>query len=146
MLSSPNTNVRSWSHPRLAYRLIAGVSTFWILFSIHALVGSTVYIARGQPYCIAGQGSYSFFLALYSIICIFLLPSILMLIFGLLTIINVQQAQRRIQPTGGRGYVQRKDRHLLRMLIFQVLVTVLFTVPYGAFQVQTISMFFYVDQ
>lgn len=136
LLSSPKTNVRAWSQPRMAYRLIAGVSIFWMLLSIHTLVGSNTYIKFGQPFCLPGEGSYSLFVALYWIICIYLLPSILMIIFGLLTIINVRQAQRRIQPTGEGAYVRRKDRHLLRMLSFQVLVTIIFTIPRAVFQVE----------
>jgi hypothetical protein len=132
--------VRSWSHPRFAYRSIAAVSIFWILFSIHALIGSTIYSLPGYSYCYLKEGSYTFFVALYSIIINCLLSPTLMTVMGLLTIINVRRTQRRIHPRIGHGYMQRKDRHLLRMLLFQVLVDIIFTIPLGADQVRATSV------
>jgi hypothetical protein len=135
MLSSRSVRVRSWSQPRFAYRSIAAVSIFWILFSIHALIGSTINSLPGYSYCYLKQGSYTVFVALYSVIINYLLPPILMTVIGLLTIMNVRRTQRRIHPRIGHGYMQRKDRHLLRMLLFQVLVDVVFNIPAGVYQV-----------
>jgi hypothetical protein len=135
MLSSPNVNVRSWSKPRIAYRSIAVVSIFWILFSIHGLFGSIIYYDPGYSYCYIQQGSYTLFVTLYSIIINYLLPPILMSIIGLLTIVNVRRTQRRVHPTRRIGCMQRKDRYLFRMLLFQVLINVIFTIPPGLFQV-----------
>jgi hypothetical protein len=125
MLSSLNARARAWSQSRFAYRLVAGVSTFWILFSIHALFGSTIYSAPGYSYCYIQQGSYTLFVTLYAIIVNYLLPPILMIILGLLTIFNVRRVQRQIHPPTGHTYMNRKDRYLLRMLLFQVLVNVI---------------------
>lgn len=140
MLSSLSAKVRSWSRSRYAYRSIAGVSIFWILFSIHGLIGGVIYDRSGYSYCFIQQCTYTVFIALYSIIINYLLPPILMIILGLLTILNVRRTQRRIRPTTNSGYRQRKDRYLLRMLLFQVLINVIFTVPRGAFQVGMISL------
>jgi hypothetical protein len=111
------------------------LSIFWILFSIHGLIGAVIYDRSGYSYCFIQQGTYTVFVALYSIIINYLLPPILMIILGLLTILNVRRTQRRIPPTTNSGYRQRKDRYLLRMLLFQVLINVIFTLPPGAFQV-----------
>jgi hypothetical protein len=135
MLSSLNANVRSWSQPCFAYRSIAVVSIFWILFSIHGLFGSIIYYEPGYSYCYIQQGSYKLFVTLYSIIINYLLPPIMMVILGLLTIVNVQQTQRQIHPTGRTVLMQRKDRYLSLMLLFQVLINVSFTIPPGIFQV-----------
>ena len=131
--------MRGWSHPRIAYRLIAGVTVFWMLFSIHTLIGVTILPGPTGPFCYIGPGPYTIFATLYSIIISYSLPPILMIIFGLLTIANVQQAQRQIRPIAAGGYTQRKDRHLLHMLLFQVLINVLLTIPPGAYQVKIIS-------
>lgn len=139
MLSSLNVNIRLWSQPRFAYRWIAVVSIFWTIFSVHALFGSNIYHRMSGSFCTVQPGSYTLFLAIYSIICLYLLPPILMGILGVLTILNVRRVQRRIFPRTNRGRMQRKDRHLLRMLLFQVLVNIIFTVPRGVFQVLTIA-------
>jgi len=135
MLSSLNVRPRAWSHPRFAYRVIVGVSTFWMLFSIHAMFGSTIYSGPGYAYCFIEPGSYALFVTLYAVIINYLLPPTLMVILGLLTIINVRQIQRQVHSMASQRYMQRKDRHLLRMLLFQVLANVIFTIPPGAFQV-----------
>lgn len=135
MLSSPNMNLRSWCRPHFAYRSVAIVSIFWMLFSIHAFFGSTIYFGLGYSYCYIQEGSYTLFIALYSIIINYLLPPFLMTILGLLMIRNVRQVQRRVHPGINREETHRKNRHLLRMLFFQVLVSVVFTIPIAALQV-----------
>ena len=140
MLSSLKAKFRPWSQPRVAYRLIAVVSIFWVLFSSHAFFGSTIYFGLAGSYCYVQKGSYSLFITVYSICLNYLLPIILTIILGLLTIINVRQTQRRVRPTINGRYIQRKDRYLLRMLLFQVLVNTVFTLPLGAFQVKTPSL------
>ena len=136
MLSSLSARARRWSKPKVAYRLVAGVSLVWVVLSVHALVGSTVYSGPGYSYCYIQQGSYTLFIALYSIIIMYLSPAILMSILGVLTIINVRRAQRQIHPFASPGSIKRKDRHLLHMLLFQVVVSVIFTIPGAAFQVK----------
>ena len=96
MLSTVSIRTRSWSKPRVAYRLIAGVSIFWILFSIHGLIWSKIYWEPGYSYCYIEQGIYTLFVTLYAIIFNYSLPPILMIVLGLLTIINVQRSQRRV--------------------------------------------------
>ena len=139
MSSSLNVNNRLWSTPRFAYRLIAVVSIFWILFSIHAFFGSKIYYAFGYSFCSIEEGSYSLFVILYSIIINYLLPPILMVIFGLLTIINVRQTQKRVLGRIANGPMQRKDQYLLYMLLFQVLASVIFTIPMAVYQVLNTS-------
>ena len=137
--SSPNINFRSWSQSRFAYRLVAVTSIFWMLFYIHAFFGSTVYSGVSYSFCYIQEGSYALFVTIYLIIVNYLLPPVLMTVLGLLTIINVRQAQRRVHPNINRGYGQRKDRHLLRMLLFQVLFNVIFTIPIAVYQVAIVS-------
>ena len=143
MLSSLNVNNRLWTTPRFAYRLIIGVSIFWMLFSIHAFFGSKNDYVMGYSYCSIEKGSYAWFITFYGIIINYLLPPTLMVTFGLLTIINVQRTHRRIRDTTSRRTMQRKDQHLLRMLLFQVLVSVIFTVPMTVIQVETTLLFLY---
>lgn len=140
ILSSLKMNFRSWSQPRFAYRLVAMVSIFWTLFSIHAFFGSILYFEPASSFCYIQQGPYMLFITFYTIIINYLLPPFLMAILGLLTIANVRQAQRRVHPGANGGYTHRKDRHLLRMLLLQVFVSVTFTIPVAIYQVKTSSL------
>lgn len=80
------------------------------------------------------------FFIVYSIMINYLLPPFLMATLGLLTIFNVRKAQRRAQPGINREYSHRKDRYLLRMLLFQVIVHVIFTIPIAVHQVENVSL------
>ncbi|UJR16877.1 hypothetical protein I4U23_003775 [Adineta vaga] len=135
MLSSLNARTRLWSQTHFAYRLVAIVFIFWTIFSIHAIIGSTIIVEANYAFCYIENSGYKVFMSLYSIILNYLLPPILMAILGLLTIINVRRIQRQIHPVIGRGYVHRKDRYILHMLLFQVLVNVIFSLPAGVYQV-----------
>lgn len=98
MLSSRNVTVRTWSRPRIAYRLIAGVTLFWILFSVHTLIGTTILPSALGAICYVQPGTYTLFVAIYLITFNYSLPTILMVIFGLLTIANIRKTQRQIHP------------------------------------------------
>ncbi|CAF1047265.1 unnamed protein product [Rotaria sp. Silwood1] len=71
-----------------------------------------------------------------------LIPSLLMFIFGLMTILNIRHsAQRRIQPmsislmvqemtiNGQQQRWKKTDKHLLYMLLIQVILLTLFSLP-----------------
>ena len=120
---------RQWSRPSIAYRLIAIMFLVWSIYSVHALVGSNIQIAYGYAYCFIDSGTYGLFNALTAIIFNYTLPPLLMTILGLLTIYNVRRAQRQVHLTGGIAPMHQKDRHLLRMLLFQVLINVIFAIP-----------------
>lgn len=140
--SSMNARVRSWSRPYVAYRMIAVVTLFWVIFSIHPLIGAIIYQSPGQSYCYIQDGVYAIFVAFYSVICNYLLPPILMAVFGLLTIINIRRTRRRVQTAPGLAPMAQKDRYLFQMLIFQVLVNIIFTIPAGVYQVHLNWCFF----
>lgn len=141
MLSSAKVNVRLWSQPWFAHKLVAAVWIFWSLFSIHAFFDSAIYPGLGYTYCSVKEGPYTVFIAVYTIIFNFWLPPILMTILGLMTILNVRRSQRQVHPEINRGYTHRKDRYLLRMLLFQVLINVVLTIPIAVYQVETVVLF-----
>ena len=143
MLSSRSARVRAWSKPLFAYRSIAVVSAFWIVFSVHTLIGISIVPRPTGPMCYFTPGWYTLFSTLYSIIMSYSLPPILMVIFGLLTIANVRGIQSQIHPMTGGGYTQRKDRYVLHMLLFQVLTNIIFTIPGAIYQVEIIFLFLF---
>ena len=76
-----------------------------------------------------------------------LLPLLLMIIFGLLTVRNVHHAQRRVRTVTGvissrankntsaniseLSQAKKRDRQLLKMLLMQVILLFLFTCPHA---------------
>lgn len=114
-----------------------------MVVSIHAFFGSTIYSALYHSYCYIQEGSYGVFTIVYSISFMYLLPTTLMIILGLRTVINVRQAQRRVRSTLGERYMQRNDRYLLRVLLFLVLVNVVFTIPLAIDQIEATSILSY---
>ena len=69
-------------------------------------------------------------LALFSVI----VPSVIMLVFGLLMINNIHQSKRLIQPSNTvtnvpQGRSRKLEHHLTRMLLLQVLLIVVFNLP-----------------
>jgi hypothetical protein len=80
------------------------------------------------------------------------MPIMFMMIFGMMTISNVSQTQRRLQPTtmstlysANTGTLtnlarperrsRKTDRHLLVMLLFQVIILTLLTLPFTVVEV-----------
>lgn len=134
-----SVRARLWSRPIMAYRLVAGVTIFWLIFTIHTLIGVNIQTSYGYSYCYYDAGSYAIFSAMYAIVFNYLLPPTLMIIFGFLTIINVRRVQKQVHQNRATAQIHQKDRHLLRMLLFQVLVNVVFTISPGAYQVCVFS-------
>ena len=68
------------------------------------------------------------------------IPSILMFIFGLLTIINIRQSRRNIGPntmtvtvTVMPGKIRRNEHNLTQMLLTQVFLIIILNFPYAMF-------------
>jgi hypothetical protein len=65
-----------------------------------------------------------------------LCPSFLMLVFGLLTLNNVRRRRQVLPIVLGANQINRRtDTQLLRMLISQVLITIIFTLPFSIFRI-----------
>jgi hypothetical protein len=138
--SSASASVRRISSLKTA-RLGIGITSvaITILYS-HMIVYYEIYNMYNQfgnivPQCYGQKGIYRTFksfwyMALYSI-C----PSLLMFLFGFLTLIHLRQqrqAAQRIPETNQT--VRRTDNQLLRMLITQVLVITIATLPFTIYQ------------
>jgi hypothetical protein len=79
---------------------------------------------------------YRIFFNFFGTITACILPIILMIIFGILMILNVRSSHKRIAPqiNGARNErLRSNDRQLIIMLLLQVLVTILITVPFAVF-------------
>jgi hypothetical protein len=110
---------------RNAQRIMISSLLFWSLFSIHAIIG---YEARITT-CAQSLGTtYDLFYSIYNII-ISIVPLCIMIIFSVLTIINVRLVIKRVaplnQPVNSNKIEQvrkrKKDIQLIRLSILQVI-------------------------
>ena len=134
--SSSSTKLRSLSSNKVAQRAICGCTVFMIVIYIHYLIYYEIGLAPDQfgrltPTCIAQRGVYRTFAPLWNMVWYALLPTFLMLIFGLLTIANVRQSHRHVAPQNRQDQTQirrnRLNNQLLKMLLVQV-ITILVTI------------------
>jgi hypothetical protein len=86
------------------------------------------------PQCNSQKGIYRTFLGFWHMVMSSLLPSFLMLLFGLLTLKNVRQRRQLVRRAGENTAIRRTDTQLLRMLTAQVLVIIIATLPFSIIQ------------
>ncbi|CAF3492710.1 unnamed protein product [Adineta steineri] len=135
--SSSNVNIRRLSSLKVARWSIPILSLIILILYSHMLVYYEIYYTTNQSGNIIGtctpqKGIYRAFIGFWYMILYSLCPSLLMLLFGLLTLNNIRQ-HRRVVPTISRNnqILRRTDNQLLRMLIAQVLVIMIATLPYS---------------
>lgn len=142
MSSSHNIHRRQFCHIHIARLMILITIIFDFLFYLHIPI---LYVNHlpGQE-CDAPIGIYRIVNdCLYSL-CYIIIPSILMLIFGLLTIYNGRR--RRIVPAFQSLYIIKRDRSLFLMLIFQFILFVCTTLPHAVGKLYiTISLNGHID-
>jgi hypothetical protein len=129
-LCSLSVKIRSFSQPKIAYRIILGLIIFWSLAAIHLGVFFTNSSGRCKP-----SSNYALFYAVYSMIVSGLLPLFLMSLFSVLAWHNLQLIRSRVVPTDNAirvHHIHRSDHDLMRMLAGEVIVFIVTTLPYPA--------------
>ncbi|CAF1518989.1 unnamed protein product [Adineta steineri] len=141
--SSTNANIRRMSSLKTTKRAILIIIVTIMLLYSHMLVYFEITNVPDRfgnivPICNAQKGIYRTFLSFWYMALYSLCPSLLMLLFGILTLNNLRQ-HRQIVPTtsGTNQIVRRTDNQLLRMLIAQVLMIIIATLPYSIYQLYT---------
>ena len=126
-LSSRRVPVRNLSQIRLA-RLISLLTViFWFLAAMHIPLATTIQ----SHVCIMPEG-YALVFSVYAVVFAGLIPPIAMSVFSLFTIYNLHSMRVRVHaahvPT--QRVMHRRDFHLTRMLIAQVIIYIFTTTPY----------------
>ena len=140
MVTSVNALTRQRSTPRLARLSLAAGTLFWMLFHMHALILTDVLpIGPSRTLCTPVPGSYSNFIGYYLLLVKSVLVPLLMAIFGLWTMRNIQNVRhRRVAPAcsvTGKGSganwtsINSKDRPLVLILLMNVSLYVVFNLP-----------------
>jgi hypothetical protein len=136
LITNNRATWRALSTPKRAKWLCFFSIIFWFLIDMHMSIMQT--IINGQ--CVQ-VGIYPQFYALYSIIFVGLIPTIIIDICGYLTYRNMKQMHVRVQPIGhdrivANHSIRRLDRDLLIIVICEVLVYVITASPFGLILVE----------
>jgi hypothetical protein len=131
--SSHSARMRQLSSLPIARKVIISTIILFFLMYVHTLVFYRLIPSGSTSTCnISGAAYITFFNILFLMLaCV--LPIILMSIFGILTIRNVRKLHNRVAPQANDARNERlrsSDRQLIRMLLFQVLITTLISTPY----------------
>ena len=140
LVTSLNARVRARSSPRFAALCIVIGTVFWLLFHVHGIIFSNILpIGPDALLCISEPGFYSEFVTYYLLLVKGILVPVLMTIFGTWTVRNIQRVRRRriapmvsiTEQTSGStlSSMNSKDRQLVFMLLINVSIYVVFTLP-----------------
>ncbi|CAF2646290.1 unnamed protein product [Rotaria sp. Silwood2] len=127
-ISSSKVSMRNLGKVPVALRIIFLTIVCWSLISVHALVWNT--ISNGK--CIK-PGLYNIIFGIYVFIVIGVAPLILMITFSLVTWRNIRVAHRRVHPASTISSMRQRDFQLTRMLVAEVVVYVLSTIPFPVY-------------
>lgn len=128
--TSNRANMRNFSNPKIALKMIVISTIFWMIMSMHLLIWESIENGRCYP-----SGVYGIFFGFY-ILCVFaiILPS-LTLLFGILILKNLKAVRGRIHPLPGthnppQNVLSKRDTNLVRMVLVEVIVGFLLTFWY----------------
>ncbi|CAF1088873.1 unnamed protein product [Adineta ricciae] len=133
--SSTKVHIRRLSSLRTAKIAIYFIVVLFIILHIHMPIYYEItYTFDGYgnliPACYGQAGFYRKFIAFWSMVFYSLCPSLLMILFGMLTVRNIHQSRRIRSEVTSR----RIDRQLACMLTAQVLAIVLSTLPFSVYR------------
>lgn len=135
--SSTNIRLRRLSTIKTARMIVAIISVSITVAYSHMIVYFVIEnvidrYGRPVPTCDAKKGFYRNFLTFWHMLLYSVLPTILTLLFGCLTIRNIQQGRQALPAAGSNAQsTRRSNSQLLRMLIAQVIVIIIATLPYS---------------
>ncbi|CAF0974329.1 unnamed protein product [Adineta steineri] len=122
LVTRTNVRIRSLSSVNMARKLV------FIMFVLCSLIAIQILVTEDIKNGICTMlTTYKLPYSIYQIIVISIIPPMLMCIFSILTIRKLHQRRDIIQM-----HVKRKDRYLMRMVIAEVMINVLTSIPYSA--------------
>ena len=117
--------------------LLACLLCFLCYFHVLFLFGTQRASNSSTVTCYASAGIYRLLSDLQYLIFYAVGPPIMMLLFGLFTLKNIRRNRRLVQPTSNiqnqvqAQSIKRRDNQLLMMLLLQVLIIIVFTLPFA---------------
>jgi len=159
--SFSDINIRSWSSIKIAKRSIRIITITMMIIYVHMLIFYQLFYTTDSngnvsSICNPKTGFYAIFTSLLHTAIYSCLPIILMFIFGILTLININRQRRIIVPVNinSRRFQQstRLNNQLVKMLIIQILIISITTFPlsvqrvYAAFTTNIIKSSYRIAQ
>ncbi|CAF0996289.1 unnamed protein product [Rotaria sp. Silwood1] len=131
--SSASATRRSLCNKKVAKRLIIGAIILACILYFHMAIFYEIIRTGPSFTCNARPGTYELFYRIFYLVIYCILPSFCMTVLCALTLNNIRQQSRRIQPVSGTGKdgSRRLDRHLIRMLFAQIITQVLSILPFA---------------
>ena len=135
-LSSCRTvRYRQLSNLSTARKATVFIVIFATLVHFHILIWFRTDYVGSTPLCNIFDQAYDISFSVFYIIFTCLLPPIFMIIFGLKTIFNVRKSRTQVAPQNNdvrNERIRSKDRQMISMLLFQVVITIICTTPFTA--------------
>ncbi|UJR07011.1 hypothetical protein I4U23_011300 [Adineta vaga] len=132
--SSRNIQVRHLSSLKIARRVIVGIYIVFLLLLVHLFIYYELVPTSNNGFdCGVSSEEYFVFFNFFVPILCCILPILLMCIFGILILHNVRSVHVRIVPHANNArndHIRSNDRHMAKMLLFQILITVIMSLPY----------------
>ncbi|CAF3641273.1 unnamed protein product [Adineta steineri] len=138
--SSRNIRFRQLCTLPIARKIILLIILLIFLSHGHILVLFTIVPSNIISTCNTLYPQYLIFFDIFIILFSIIIPIVLMAMFGILMILNVHKVHNRIIPQTDNTVNQRfrsNDRQLIIMLLSQVLITTIISIPYCIFSMYT---------
>ena len=131
LFTSTNARLRDFSTVRRARKMILIVTIIWLIIPIHMLIFTDVR-RQGFIVCMMSTNTSAFYHTIYTIVTGGLTPPLIMM--GCTKIIwkNLQLKRQR-RETGNQHRRITRDIQVLIMLLTQVILFLIFTLPYMSF-------------
>ncbi len=116
MSSSVHARLRSFSQMKIAYCASGVAVAVGFVSCVHILIGYDL-----RPRCGALGGVFSMYDSMFVVFWLGVIPHMLMLVFGFLTVLNIKRSKRRVAVQSRRSPValclQQRDQRMERQLI-----------------------------
>lgn len=145
LISCDDNRRRQLSTIKNAYRSIVFITIVFILCYCHTLILYNIQTFlnvydRLQNFCYPQRGNYRIFSDIQILLQFSLLPPLLMSVFVVLIIKNIHASHRRIANTvvaQHHARIKRRDLQLSKMLLVQVMITIICSLPLAVSQLLT---------
>lgn len=128
-ISSRNYQRRRLSNRKYACYLVFLTTLICFIIYSHVLGLFTIEQLSSGPNCNAQSGTYRVFYDFFYFATYSFTPPILMMIIEVATFRNFHQIRTRINPNPNNIQLKKRDRQLIRMLLIQLTIIVICTLP-----------------
>lgn len=144
LCSSSSAALRAWSAPQVAFKTILSSTVLCGLSYIYLPIQYD--LRKTMPRCSGNQGDHPLFNGIWNLLIFSLAPALVMLVFGLFTVRNIQKSVERVSVYPNNQRIQNlsssmsfqnnhrrqtniTDRQLIQMMLVQSCSFILWSAP-----------------